>query len=182
MAFRFEPLQIPEVILVRPDVFRDDRGTFLEAYKQSEFAAAGINDVFVQESHSCSRRGVLRGLHFQRAPAAQGKLVRVVSGTIFDVAVDLRPDTPTTGCAATITMSSADPVLLYIPPWCAHGFCVLSDTAEVSYLTSAEYAPQQEAGIMWNDPALRLEWPIDNPVLSPRDRSWPRWIPDGSRS
>ena len=177
MPFRFEPLQIPEVVLVRPHVYRDDRGTFLEAYKRSEFVAAGIDDVFVQESHSCSRRGVLRGLHFQRAPAAQGKLVRVVSGTIFDVAVDLRAGSPTTGYAATITLSSDDPVLLYIPPWCAHGFCVLSDTADVSYLTSAEYGPQHEAGIMWNDPALRIDWPIDNPVLSPRDRSWPRWTP-----
>ena len=182
MPFRFETLQIPGVILVRPAVFRDERGAFMETYKRSEFAAAGINEVFVQESHSSSRRGVLRGLHYQRAPHAQGKLVRVVSGSIFDVAVDLRPGQPTTGSAATITLSSADPVLLYIPAWCAHGFCVLSDAAEVSYLMSAEYAPQHEAGVMWNDPALRIEWPIDNPVLSPRDRTWPRWTPDGSRS
>ena len=173
MAFSFEPLAIPGVLLITPPVFSDPRGFFVETYKRSAFAAAGINEVFVQENHSSSERGVLRGLHFQRAPHAQSKLVRVVSGQVFDVAVDLRPDSPTSGQWVGVKLSEADRKLLFIPSWCAHGFCVLSDRAEVVYLTSTEYAPDHESGVMWNDPALAIDWPIDNPVVSERDQRWP---------
>ncbi len=180
MPFDFEPLAIPEVILIVPRVLNDPRGFFIETYKRSEFAAAGIRDVFVQENHSCSERGVLRGLHFQRAPHAQSKLVRVVSGRVFDVAVDLRPNSPTSGRWVGATLSAADRKLLYIPSWCAHGFCVLSDRAEVVYLTSTEYAPDYESGVMWNDPALGIGWPGQSPIVSERDQRWPPLVLTGA--
>ncbi|MSO56687.1 MAG: dTDP-4-dehydrorhamnose 3,5-epimerase [Acidobacteria bacterium] len=173
MPFNFQPLAIPGVVLIVPRVLDDPRGFFIETYKRSEFAAAGINDVFVQENHSCSERGVLRGLHFQRAPHGQNKLVRVVSGQVFDVAVDLRPDSPTSGHWVGVSLSAADRKSLYIPSWCAHGFCVISNRAEVVYLTSTEYAPDHESGVMWNDPALAIDWPVRNPIVSERDRRWP---------
>ena len=182
MPFTFERLDIPDVILIQPTVLHDGRGFFLETYKRSEFAAAGIHDTFVQENHSASQRGVLRGLHYQKAPFAQSKLVRVISGTIFDVAVDLRSDSPTAGRWVGTTLSSADRKIIYIPSWCAHGFCVLSETAEVLYLTSHEYEPQHESGIAWDDPTLGITWPVENPTVSPRDQKWPRWTPNGSPS
>lgn len=180
MPFSFERLAIPDVILIAPRVFNDTRGFFIETYKRSEFAAAGVSDVFVQENHSCSERGVLRGLHFQRPPHAQAKLVRVLSGQVFDVAVDLRPDSPTSGRWVGVSLSAADRKLLYIPPWCAHGFCVLSDRAEVVYLASTEYAPDHESGVMWNDPALGIDWPVRAPIVSERDQRWPPFPPTGA--
>ena len=145
----------------------------METYKQSEFAAAGIAEAFVQENHSRSERGVLRGLHYQRAPHGQSKLVRVLSGSVFDVAVDIRPDSPTWGRWVGITLSSDNRKMVYIPSWCAHGFCVLSEQAEVLYHTSPEYKPESEAGIIWNDPALGIEWPTSSPIVSERDGAWP---------
>jgi dTDP-4-dehydrorhamnose 3,5-epimerase len=145
----------------------------MESYKRSEFAEAGIHDIFVQENHSGSKQGVLRGLHFQRPPHAQSRLVRVLSGTVFDVAVDLRQDSPTAGRWVGVTLSADDRKLIYIPNWCAHGFCVLSERAEVLYHTSTEYAPQHEAGILWNDPAVAIDWPVRDPLLSERDSHWP---------
>lgn len=145
----------------------------MEIYKRSEFAAMGIDEPFVQENHSRSSQGVLRGLHYQRPPKAQSKLIRVVSGDIFDVAVDVRPESPTRGKWVGVMLSATAPRLLYVPSWCAHGFCVISETAEVVYLTSTEYAPAEEAGIVWNDPALGIEWPLRHPVLSERDKAWP---------
>jgi len=145
----------------------------METYKRSEFAAAGIGETFVQENHSRSVRGVLRGLHFQRAPKAQSKLIRVVSGKIFDVAVDLRPHSPRRGQWVGVDLSAEDRTLMYIPEWCAHGFCVLSDHAEVVYHTSTEYSPEYEGGLMWNDPAVGITWPVSDPVVSDRDSQWP---------
>lgn len=171
MPFEFTKLAIPEVLLIAPRVLQDGRGFFMETYKRSEFAAAGIGEIFVQENHSSSARGVLRGLHFQRLPHAQSKLVRVVSGRIFDVAVDLRPGT--SGRWVGVELSAQDKTMMYIPDWCAHGFCVLSDRAEVVYHTSTEYSPEHESGIMWNDPALDIAWPIDTPIVSDRDKQWP---------
>jgi dTDP-4-dehydrorhamnose 3,5-epimerase len=173
MPFKFERLAIPEVLLIEPRVFGDARGFFMETYKRSEFAAAGIGDVFVQENQSSSERHVLRGLHYQRPPQAQSKLVRVVAGRIFDVAVDLRPHSPTSGRWVGVTLSADERKMMYIPAWCAHGFCVLSDRAEVVYHTSTEYAPECEAGIMWNDPALGIDWPVQSPLVSERDTKWP---------
>ena len=145
----------------------------METYKHSEFAAVGIGETFVQENHSSSVRGVPRGLHFQRAPKAQSKLIRVVSGTIYDVAVDLRPHSPRRGQWVGVDLSAEGRTLMYIPEWCAHGFCVLSDHAEVVYHTSTEYSPEHEAGIMWNDPAVGITWPVPNPIVSDRDKEWP---------
>jgi dTDP-4-dehydrorhamnose 3,5-epimerase len=173
MPFDFKRLAIPEVLLISPRVWSDSRGFFMETYKRSEFAAAGISETFVQENHSSSMRGVLRGLHFQRPPQAQSKLIRVLSGTIFDVAVDLRPDSATRGRWVGVELSAEDRTLIYVPPWCAHGFCVLSDRAEVVYHTSTEYAPEHESGIMWNDPSVGITWPLADPIVSERDTRWP---------
>jgi dTDP-4-dehydrorhamnose 3,5-epimerase len=171
MPFDFTRLAIPDVLLITPRVCTDNRGFFMETYKRSEFAAAGIGEVFVQENHSRSRRGVLRGLHFQQPPQAQSKLVRVISGKIFDVAVDLRPGSATRWVG--VELSAESRTLVYIPVWCAHGFCVLSEHAEVVYHTSTEYSPEDESGIMWNDPAVGVRWPIANPIVSDRDKRWP---------
>lgn len=173
MAFDFKRLAIPEVLLITPRVWTDTRGFFMETYKHSDFAAMGAGDIFVQENHSSSVRGVLRGLHFQRPPQAQSKLVRVVGGQIFDVVVDVRPDSPTRGKWVGVELSANDRTLMYVPGWCAHGFCVLSERAEVVYRTSAEYSPEHESGIMWNDPALAITWPVADPFVSDRDKQWP---------
>jgi dTDP-4-dehydrorhamnose 3,5-epimerase len=174
MPFDFKPLAIPEVLLIAPRVWPDSRGFFMETYKRSAFAAAGIGEIFVQENHSSSQRGVLRGLHFQRPPQAQSKLVRVISGTIFDVAVDLRPGSATWGAWVGVELSAEDRTLLYIPDWCAHGFCVVSERADIVYHTSVEYSPEHESGILWNDPALGITWPVADPIVADRDKRWPQ--------
>ncbi len=173
MPFDFQKLAIPEILLISPRVRADSRGFFMETYKHSEFAAAGAPELFVQENHSRSMRGVLRGLHFQQPPAAQSKLIRVISGQIFDVAVDIRVDSPTRGRWVGVDLSADGRKLMYIPGWCAHGFCVLSEHAEVVYHTSAEYSPEHESGVMWNDPALGIRWPVADPLVSDRDKQWP---------
>lgn len=187
MTFKFTRLKIPDVVLIEPEVFPDERGFFMESYKYSDFAAFGIKDHFVQDNHSCSKKGVLRGLHYQRPPKAQGKLVRVGVGEIFDVAVDLRlprginkkGNIPQGRGAATYgewvgqTLSANNKQMLYIPPGFAHGFCVLSNVAEVLYKTTEEYAPEYDAGIRWNDPEIGIHWPIEHPILSAKDAALP---------
>jgi dTDP-4-dehydrorhamnose 3,5-epimerase len=173
MPFTFTPLKIPEVILVEPEGFRDDRGLFAEIYKKSAFTAAGITESFVQDNYSCSRQGVLRGLHYQKHPKAQGKLVGVLRGRIFDVAVDLRPDAPTYGKWVGEELSSDNLKRLYIPPGFAHGFCVLSDEADVMYKVTAEYGPEVDRGVIWNDPAIGIAWPVPDPVVSEKDAQLP---------
>ena len=173
MPFQFEPLDLAGAVLVTPRVFPDGRGFFMETYKQSEFAAAGIDEPFVQENLSQSARGVLRGLHFQTGPHAQGKLVYALAGEIFDVFVDIRSDSPAFGQWRGVTLSAESRQMLYVPPWCAHGFCVLSDEAQVAYKVTREYAPAAEGGLRWNDPEVGIEWPVRGPVLSPRDEAWP---------
>ena len=167
--------ELPGVLIVEPTVFRDPRGFFLETYAANKYRDAGIDVPFVQDNHSRSVRGTLRGLHAQ-VPRAQGKLVRVVRGEIFDVAVDIRHGSPTFKKWAGVALSAENHREVYVPPGFAHGFCVTSDVAEVIYQATAEYAPESEAGLMWNDPALGIEWPIDTPILSERDR---RWAPFG---
>lgn len=174
MPFRFTPLAIPDVVLVEPTVVDDPRGWFVETYKASEFARAGITMPFVQDNHSRSRRGVLRGLHYQKRAHAQGKLIRVVAGEVFDVAVDIRRSSSTFGTWVSVRLSSANHHMVYVPPGFAHGFCVLSNAAEIHYKTTVEYAPDFERGIVWNDPALGITWPVTAPVVSPRDASLPR--------
>jgi dTDP-4-dehydrorhamnose 3,5-epimerase len=177
MPFRFERLAISGVVLIEPRAIEDERGFFMETYKHSEFAAAGIRASFVQENHSRSVRATLRGLHYQRPPHSQAKLVRVVSGAVFDVAVDIGKGSPTCGKWVGVTLSAENRYCLFVPPWCAHGFCVLSDVAEVVYKVTGEYAPDFESGFMWNDPRLKIEWPVQTPVLSGRDGRWPAFVP-----
>jgi dTDP-4-dehydrorhamnose 3,5-epimerase len=173
MPFTFEPMSIADIVVIVPRVFADDRGFFMETYKQSGFQEAGLPVSYVQENHSRSTQGTLRGLHYQREPKAQGKLVRVVRGEIFDVAVDIRPRSATFRQWVGITLSEENRKSIYIPPGFAHGFCVTSADAEVIYKTTEEYAPELEDGIRWNDPALAIAWPIDAPRLSDRDKRWP---------
>lgn len=173
MALRFQRLQIPEVILVEARGLRDDRGFFRETYKQSEFSANGIPFTFVQDNHSHSVRGVIRGLHYQKRPKAQGKLVVVSAGEIFDVAVDIRKGSPTYGRWTSQILSVDNGFMLYVPPGFAHGFCVLSAEADVMYKVTTEYAPELDRGIVWNDPAIGIEWPMPDPILSPKDARLP---------
>lgn len=173
MPFSFASLELPEVLLIEPKVFPDERGYFMETYKQSEFARCGISEAFVQCNHSYSTHGTLRGLHYQNAPRAQGKLVRVTVGTIFDVAVDIRKGSPRYGRWAGVELSADNKRMLYIPPGFAHGACVTSDEASLLYMVTNEYAPECERGVLWCDPALHIAWPISVPKLSARDQNWP---------
>jgi dTDP-4-dehydrorhamnose 3,5-epimerase len=174
MPFRFNPTDISGVIVIDPPVFPDDRGFFMESYKRSEFAAGGINETFVQCNQSKSARGILRGLHYQKNPKAQAKLVRALSGEIYVVAVDLRKGSSTYGKWTTVILSAENKKMLFVPVGFAHGLCVTSADAEMLYMTTEEYAPDLEAGVLWDDPDLAIEWPVANPVLSARDRAWPR--------
>jgi dTDP-4-dehydrorhamnose 3,5-epimerase len=173
MPFSFYPQAIPDVILVEPQRAGDARGFFMETYKRSAFVANGITETFVQDNYSHSVRGVLRGLHYQKAPQAQGKLVMVFQGEVFDVAVDIRKGSPTFGRWVGVTLCASTPRLFYIPPGFAHGFCVLSETADFVYKVTAEYAPALERGIQWDDPAIGVQWPMADPILSARDMKQP---------
>jgi len=173
MPFIFERLKPEGLVLVRPKVFNDGRGFFVETYKRSDFEKAGITADFVQDNHSRSAKGVLRGLHYQKGAHAQGKLVRCSSGRILDVAVDIRKNSPTLGKWASVELSSAEAQMLYVPPGFAHGFLVLSELAEVIYKCTKEYAPAAEAGIRWDDPALGIPWPEENPLVSEKDKKYP---------
>jgi dTDP-4-dehydrorhamnose 3,5-epimerase len=173
MPFQFHRLEIPEVILVEVQRLGDGRGFFAETYKLSEFAAHGIPHAFVQDNLSHSTRGVLRGLHYQIHPRAQGKLLTVVHGRIFDVAVDIRRDSPTYRQWVGMELSEENCRMLYVPVGFAHGFCVLSETADLFYKVTDEYARDLERGILWNDPEIGVQWPISEPVLSPRDVGLP---------
>jgi dTDP-4-dehydrorhamnose 3,5-epimerase len=169
----FRATEIPEVILVLPRVFRDARGFFLEFYHAAKYREGGIDVAFVQDNHSLSQRGTLRGLHAQlRHP--QGKLIRVIEGEIWDVAVDVRRGSPTFGRHVGVTLSADNFQQLWVPPGFVHGFCVLSERAQVEYKCTALYDPGDEIAIAWNDPELALPWPIREPVLSAKDEAAPR--------
>lgn len=162
-------LAIPDVVLIEPKVFGDARGFFFESFNQKAFnEATGTNHQFVQDNHSRSAKGVLRGLHYQ-IQQPQGKLVRVVRGAVFDVAVDIRKSSPTFGQWVGEELSEDNHRQLWVPPGFAHGFVVLSDTAEFLYKTTDYYAPQYERSILWSDPDLAIEWPVDAPILSAKD-------------
>jgi dTDP-4-dehydrorhamnose 3,5-epimerase len=173
MPFQFEELGIPEVVLVDTKRFDDHRGFFAESYKQSEFAAGGLTETFVQDNHSYSTHGVLRGLHYQNPPKAQAKLVYVIKGEIFDIAVDIRKGSPTFGRWVGVTLSDKNGRMLFVPRGFAHGFCVLSEEADVLYKVTAEYAPELDRGVVWDDPDIGLELPVSNPVLSAKDQQLP---------
>ena len=163
------------LIIIEPKVFRDSRGLFYEVYSESKYKEQGVPARFVQDNHSISEKGVLRGLHYQVNPG-QGKLVRVVRGEVFDVAVDIRKGSPTYGKWWGLSLSEANNLQLYVPVGFAHGFCVLSDSAEVLYKCSDYYSPQNERGIIWNDPDLAIDWPIENPMLSEKDIEYPSFV------
>lgn len=168
---QFEPTEIPDVLLIRPRVFGDTRGYFLESWEERKFAAGGINARFVQDNHSRSARHTLRGLHYQM-PYTQGKLVRVVTGTVFDVAVDIRRSSPTFGKWVGRTLSAENHHMLWVPPGFAHGFVVMSESADFLYRCTDFYSPKDERAIAWNDPDLNIAWPLPPdavPALSPKD-------------
>jgi dTDP-4-dehydrorhamnose 3,5-epimerase len=164
------PTSVPDVIIVEPRVFGDARGFFMESWNRQAFARAGLDVDFVQDNHSRSRRGVLRGLHYQIV-APQGKLVRVTAGAVYDVAVDLRRSSPTFGRAVGLELSEANRRMLWIPPGFAHGFLVLSESADFLYKTTDYYRPEHERALKWNDPALGIDWPLEGiePVVSAKD-------------
>lgn len=163
------PTDLPEVLLVEPTVHRDERGFFLETWHAEKFAAAGLDAGFVQDNQSQSRRGTLRGLHAQVA-RPQGKLVRASRGEIYDVAVDIRPDSPRFGRSVGLLLSAENFRQLWIPEGFAHGFCVISEIAEIQYKCTAPYDPASEVTIAWDDPRLAIQWPVRDPLLSPKDR------------
>ena len=169
---KFRATTIPEVLLIEPEVHRDDRGFFLETYHAGRFESGGISDSFVQDNHSKSVYGTLRGLHMQLAKP-QGKLIRVIAGEVFDVAVDVRRGSPAFGRYFGLELSAENHRQLYVPPGLAHGFLVTSEIAEVEYKCTDFYDPGHEIGFAWDDPVVAVRWPIDDPILSEKDRSAP---------
>ncbi|MBQ9245301.1 dTDP-4-dehydrorhamnose 3,5-epimerase [bacterium] len=174
MPFEFEPQEIKDIILVKPQIFGDNRGFFLESYKKSDFYKNGINIEFNQDNHSKSVKGVLRGLHYQAKPFGQAKLIRCVKGRILDVAVDIRTNSSTFGKYVKAELSEDNKHLLYIPEGFAHGFLVLSDEAEILYKASGEYNKNADRGILWCDKDINIDWGIDfEPILSDKDKHQP---------
>jgi dTDP-4-dehydrorhamnose 3,5-epimerase len=167
-AVKFVPTELPEVLIVEPDVHRDARGFFLETHHQRKYEQGGIAERFVQDNHSRSLAGTVRGLHGQRR-RPQGKLVRVACGEIFDVAVDARRGSPRFGCFTAVRLSGEDFRQLWVPPGFLHGFAVLTEAADVLYKCTGFYDPEDEVAVAWNDPAIGIPWPVRNPVLSERD-------------
>ena len=166
-------LELDGLLLIELDVHGDERGFFIERFNLERFRAAGLPTDFVQDNHSRSRPGVIRGLHYQHTPA-QGKLVGVTWGRIFDVVLDIRPDSPTYGQTRSTELSDMDGRLLWVPRGFAHGFCVLDDTpADLLYKVDSPYSPDGESGILWNDPELAIAWPAHNPIVSARDQTMP---------
>jgi dTDP-4-dehydrorhamnose 3,5-epimerase len=170
---RVEAAGLPGVLLIGPDVFRDDRGFFLETWRASRYAEAGVPGPFVQDNLSSSTRGVLRGMHFQ-SPNPQGKLVAVLDGTVFDVAVDVRVGSPTFGRWCGVTLSGESQAQLFVPEGFAHGFCVLSERALFAYKCTAPYDRSAERSLLWNDPDVGIAWPVASPLLSAKDAAAPR--------
>lgn len=172
-----EPTPIADVRIIRPQKHGDHRGFFSETFKKAFLRDVGVDVDWVQDNHSFSaNRGVVRGLHFQSPPMAQAKLVRVTRGAVLDVAVDIRKESPTYGRHVAVELSAENWAQLFVPAGFAHGFCTLMENTEVLYKVSAGYGPQQEGGVLWNDPDLAIPWPVspEEATLAPRDREWPR--------
>lgn len=167
------PTSLEGLLIIEPDVFRDTRGYFLETYHQGRYQSAGLVATFVQDNLSFSKKGTLRGLHFQ-ITHPQAKLVQTITGKIFDVAVDIRPESPTFGNWSGAVLSEENKRQLFIPRGFAHGFCVLSQNAHVAYKCSDYYSPADEGGILWSDPAIGIDWPVKDPILSDKDQQYPR--------
>lgn len=170
---KVEETKLPEVLVLQPELFDDERGFFLETWNRTRYESIGVRGPFVQDNVSFSKKGVLRGLHFQH-PQSQAKLVQVLSGEVLDVAVDIRVGSPTFGQWVTAVLSGANHSQLHIPPGFAHGYCVTSDTALFAYKCTDFYNPSTECGIIWNDPDLNIDWPIRQPLLSTKDASYSR--------
>jgi len=174
MPFKFIKTHIPEVTIIKPEVFRDNRGMFMESYRKSDFERAGIDVNFVQDNCSESLRGVLRGLHYQLEPKAQGKLVTCIKGRVFDVAVDLRRGSPTFKKWVGVKLSEENRLILWIPEGFAHGFLSLSDSIIIYKVSGSEYSPEHERSIRWDDPDIGIEWPLEGePILSGKDEMAP---------
>jgi dTDP-4-dehydrorhamnose 3,5-epimerase len=173
MPFTFNELDIEGLIIIEPKVFHDERGFFLESYKEEEFRQKGLNLKFVQDNHSRSKKGVIRGLHYQLNPKAQGKLVRVVKGRVFDVAVDIRQSSPTFLKWVGLELNEENNLMLYIPGF-AHGFAALTDDVHLLYKCTEDYSKECERGIIWNDPDIAVKWGIPNPIVSDKDKLLPR--------
>lgn len=175
MPFNFKPAELSGLMIIEPRYFGDRRGFFAETYKKADFAANGIPDEFVQDNHSRSGKGVLRGLHYQLEPKAQGKLVRVIRGAVWDVAVDIRKDSPTFKKWFGIEVSEENRIMFYVPPGFAHGFITLTDDVEFLYKCTDDYSPAHERGIRWDDPDLAVKWPMDmkDILVSDRDAELP---------
>ena len=173
MPFEFSDTELRGVRIIRPTVFSDERGVFMEVYKREPFAEAGIETEFVQDNCSKSKANVLRGLHYQRGDAAQAKLVQCSKGTILDVVVDINTASDSFGRSKSIVLSEHNNRMVYVPRDYAHGFLTLSDTATVRYKVDTEYSPDDEAGIIWDDPTAAIDWPADDPILSEKDTTWP---------
>jgi dTDP-4-dehydrorhamnose 3,5-epimerase len=169
------PSKIPEVLIIQPDVFKDERGFFFENYNYKKYADGGISVKFLQDNHSRSVKNTLRGLHYQINPG-QDKLVRVIVGEVFDVAVDIRYGSPTYGEWVGIYLSAENKKQVFIPKGFAHGFCVTSQIAEFEYKCSEYYTPENERGILWNDEHLNIEWPVNHPILSKKDLSLSKFL------
>lgn len=174
MPFTFHELRLDDVVVAEPDVFRDERGFLLESYDAEEFAENGISEGFCLDFYSKSEQGVVRGMHFQRPPHSQAKLVHCSVGEVFDVVVDVRPDSDTFGEYVSRTLSEENREILYVPEGFAHGFATLSENAYVHYKGSDTYAPEQQGGIHWADPDVGVDWPVDKPVVSERDQALPK--------
>jgi dTDP-4-dehydrorhamnose 3,5-epimerase len=174
MPFDFIPVEgISGPIVIKPRVFGDTRGFFMESWREDDFLNNGIREQFVQDNHSKSSKGVLRGLHFQKEPQAQGKLVRVITGSVWDVAVDIRQGSPTRGRWFGLELNEENRTMFYIPPGFAHGFVTLKDNTHFVYKCTCYYSPEKDAGIRWDDPDLSITWPLANPQLSEKDRGLP---------
>ncbi|AJW71804.1 dTDP-4-dehydrorhamnose 3,5-epimerase [Nitrosopumilus adriaticus] len=173
MVFTFKRLEIKDLILIEPTLYSDNRGFFYENFKESDFIQYGISDKFVQENFSHSVKNVIRGLHFQKKPKSQAKLVSVVKGKIFDVGVDIRKNSSTYGKWVGEILSEKNHRSLYIPEGFAHGFCVLSDEADVSYKVNNEFSPENDRGVIWNDSKINVMWPIEKPIISKKDSQLP---------
>ncbi len=171
--FKFTPLAIPEVIMIEPTVFSDSRGFFTETYNKKEFADAGIFEDFIQDNHSYSTKGVVRGLHFSLPPHETAKLVRCVEGEVLDVAVDIRANSKTFGKWVAEKLSRENGKMLFVPKGFAHGYCVLSETSSFLYKVSEYYYPESDRGILWNDSDLAIDWGVENPILSEKDSKLP---------
>ncbi len=173
MPFNFTKLDIDGLILIEPRVFKDERGFFMESYKDSDFRANGIDCEFLQDNHSLSQKNVIRGLHYQLNPKAQGKLVRVIKGSVWDVAVDIRKSSQTYLKWIGIELTEDNNSMIFIPPGFAHGFIALTDNVHLTYKCTEEYSPEHDTGIRWDDPEIGIEWPATEAIVSEKDKELP---------